>query len=151
MKKTILFYSLLLSAAIFFAGCDDPAPVLPSTNRENNLAMGNPSNAATNDNQNYLIVKSQYVLSYNESIQTANWVAWHLSSDWKGSATRQNVFKPDPDLPASFFHVTTNTYTGTLRYVHSHSDDFRPRPSFASCGGGQSPCGHRPDAGDRWC
>ncbi len=115
MKKNNYFYAILLAlASLLTTGCDDPQPpVLPTTNREDNLAMGNPSGASTNDNQNYLIVKPQYVLSYNESIQSANWVAWHLSSDWKGSATRQNLFKSDPDLPASFFRVTTSTYTGT--------------------------------------
>ncbi|MEY4926998.1 MAG: hypothetical protein RI894_1434 [Bacteroidota bacterium] len=115
MKKIHFIYAALLFAVASLTSCDDPAapPVLPTTNKEDNLGMGNPSNATVNDNSNYLIVKPQYVLSYNESTQTANWVAWHLSSDWKGTATRQNVFKPDPDLPTNFWHVTTNTYTNT--------------------------------------
>ncbi|WP_250631787.1 DNA/RNA non-specific endonuclease [Rhodoflexus caldus] len=83
--------------------------------RDPHLALGNPSNA-TKDERNYdnfLIEHPQFVVSYNRSRGTANWVAWHLSKAWRGTARRQNNFRFDPSLPASWFRATTNHYTGS--------------------------------------
>jgi endonuclease G len=79
------------------------------------LLLGNPSNAQTNTNSpdNYLIVRDEYVLSYNKSRGTANWVAWHLNKSWKGDAPRSEGFKPDPLLPPSFYAVTTKDYANS--------------------------------------
>ena len=83
--------------------------------RDDNLAFGNPSNAFANVGapNNYLLSKAQYVLSYNNSRGTANWVSWHLSSAWKGSATRCNCFSKDASLPSTFFAAVTTNYTNT--------------------------------------
>ncbi len=83
--------------------------------RDDNLAMGNPSGAVTDVNvpNNYLLVKPQYVLSYNNSIGEANWVCWHLSSAWKGAAPRCDCFSPDNQLPSSFFKAVTSNYTNS--------------------------------------
>lgn len=83
--------------------------------RDNNLAMGNPSGAVFNTSfpDNYLMTKPQYTLSYNNSKGTANWVSWHLSSAWKGSALRCNCFAADNTLPAGFFKAVTSNYTNT--------------------------------------
>ena len=83
--------------------------------RDDNMAMGNPSGATTNVSvpNNYLMVKPQYTLSYNNSKGEANWVSWHLSSAWLGSTDRCNCFTSDASLPASFFHATTSNYTST--------------------------------------
>ena len=62
---------------------------------------------------NYLLLKSQYALSYNHDQGTPNWVSWHLSSSWLGSAARQDDFRADPDLPTTWYHVQANSYTGT--------------------------------------
>ena len=83
--------------------------------RDNNMAMGNPSGAtsATTDSNNYLMVKSQYALSYNNSKGMANWVSWHLSTAWKGSATRCDCFSQDATLPTGYFKASTSNYTST--------------------------------------
>lgn len=91
-------------------GASDTTP-----SRDDNMAMGNPS-AATNaaaDSNNYLLVKSQYVLSYNNSKGMANWVSWHLSTAWKGTATRCDCFSQDAALPTGYFKATTSNYTST--------------------------------------
>lgn len=88
---------------------------IPVPTRDNNLAMGNPSNAVTSVSMpnNYLLVKTQYALSYNNSKGCANWVSWHLSTAWQADAPRCNCFATDNTLPSTFFKATTNHYTNT--------------------------------------
>lgn len=86
-----------------------------SAGRDDHLALGNPSGATTNQNNadNFLMSKNQYVLSYNRSRGTANWVSWHLNKDWKGNAARQDDFRADPTLPTGWYAVSPNDYTNT--------------------------------------
>jgi endonuclease G, mitochondrial len=83
--------------------------------RDDNLALGNPSNAVTNTSysDNYLMVKNAYTLSYNKNKGIANWVSWHLSTAWKGPTDRQNDFRPDPNLPQKWYEVTPSDYART--------------------------------------
>lgn len=83
--------------------------------RDGNLAMGNPSAAQTNaaTPNNYLMTKSQFALSYNSSKGGPNWVSWHLSTAWKGTATRCDCFTSDAALPSGFYKATTGNYTNT--------------------------------------
>ena len=83
-----------------------------SASQDSNITFGNPSNAGTSSN-NYYLSKPDYVLSYNNSRGTANWVSWHLSTAWTGDAERCNCFKQDTDLPTSFFRATTSDYTNS--------------------------------------
>jgi endonuclease G, mitochondrial len=80
--------------------------------KDDNLALGNPSNAVTNtaSPNNYLMVKNAYALSYNKSKNIANWVSWHLSTAWKGDVDRQDDFRPDPNLPENWYEVTPTDY-----------------------------------------
>lgn len=86
----------------------------PPVNSEH-LVMGNPTSAQQDVNQplNYLMDKPQYVLSYNRSRGTPNWVSWHLDTSWLGSASRQNDFRPDPTLPAGWYQVKETDYQGS--------------------------------------
>jgi endonuclease G len=78
------------------------------------LTLGNPSGATADesDKDNFLLVKPQYVMSYNNSRGGPNWVSWHLQKSDIGTVERGN-FHPDPDLPAGFKHVVPADYTGT--------------------------------------
>jgi endonuclease G, mitochondrial len=82
---------------------------------DDHLLLGNPSNATTNvaNENNYLLVKNQYALSYNRSRATANWISWKLDSSWIGTAPRQDDFRPDPQLPAGWYQVTDADYSGS--------------------------------------
>lgn len=79
------------------------------------LALGNPSNATADVNQpfNYLLSKPQYALSYHRDRAIPNWASWHLDSSWIGSAPRQNDFRLDTTLPAGWYQVTDNDYSGS--------------------------------------
>ena len=83
--------------------------------RDNNLEMGNPSGATTiaTNLSNYLLSKSQYVMSYNNGRGCANWVSWHLSSAWKGAATRCDCFAAEALLPTGFYKVPSTAYSST--------------------------------------
>jgi len=83
---------------------------------DDNLAMGNPSNAVANTSYttNYLMVKDQYALSYNNETSCPNWVSWHLSSAWLGDTPRYTgKFYADPTLPTGWYVVTHDNYTNT--------------------------------------
>lgn len=81
--------------------------------RDSNLTFGNPSDASTGNANNYLVSRSDYALSYNNSKGTSNWVSWHLSTAWTGSASRCNCFKRDTSLPSSFFRAVSSDYTNS--------------------------------------
>ncbi|CAH0995403.1 hypothetical protein EMA8858_01524 [Emticicia aquatica] len=81
--------------------------------RDDNIALGNPSNANAKEENNFLMEKKQYVLSYNRSKATANWVSWHLSTAWKGATERTNNFRPDQTLPNGWYKVQTDDYTNS--------------------------------------
>lgn len=86
----------------------------PPTN-DNPLVLGNPTNATTDvaNETNYLMVKPQYSLAYHRTRGIANWVAWRLDSSWIGGAQRQDDYRPDPDLPAGWYQVTDQDYSGS--------------------------------------
>lgn len=90
-------------------------PVAKTPAAKLNAALGDPSGAtadASNKN-NYLVVKPQYVLSYNNDKGEPNWVSWHLQASDIGDVERQNNFHADDALPNGFKHVTPEDYTGT--------------------------------------
>lgn len=79
------------------------------------LILGNPSNATADVNNpfNYLMQKPQYSLSYHRDNGTPNWVAWRLDASWIGTASRQDDFRPDPSLPAGWYQVAPEDYSGS--------------------------------------
>jgi len=87
------------------------APIDPAQH----LVLGNPSNATTDvaNFTNYLLPKSQYVMSYHRDRGIPNWVAWHLDTTWLGSTPRQDDFRPDTTLPAGWYQVLQTDYSGS--------------------------------------
>ncbi|MDJ0618462.1 MAG: DNA/RNA non-specific endonuclease [Calothrix sp. MO_192.B10] len=74
------------------------------------LRLGNPSGANASNPNNYLMIKSQYALSYNRDKGIPNWVSWQLNKSWLGSTDRTNDFRPDPKLPNGWYRVTGREY-----------------------------------------
>lgn len=89
--------------------------IRPQDTSNPNLAMGNPSDATADvsNANNFLIVRDQYIMSYNNEHKTPNWVSWQLDSDWLGSSGRTGPFIPDQSLPAGFDRVTPGNYTNS--------------------------------------
>ncbi|TGE27391.1 DNA/RNA non-specific endonuclease [Hymenobacter metallicola] len=125
MKRTLyrlLSFGLLGTLAVSCSKDETVAPASPNAvsqsfdaTRDGNLAMGNPSGAVTSTTNytNYLMVKSQYTLSYHRDRAIPNWVSWHLSSAWLGSTPRQDNFAADATLPTGWFRATSSSYTGS--------------------------------------
>lgn len=82
---------------------------------EDPLLLGNPSNATSDiaNENNYLMHKPPFSLSYNRSRATPNWVAWRLDSGWIGGTPRQDDYRPDPSLPAGWYQVLDTDYSGS--------------------------------------
>jgi endonuclease G, mitochondrial len=78
------------------------------------LALGNPSAAKHEpqnpDRTNFLMVKDQYALSYNDKKGTPNWVSYRLERKDMGRAARSLIFFPDETLPAAFHKVMPGDY-----------------------------------------
>jgi len=76
------------------------------------LEMGIPlDDNASND---YLIIRPQYALSYNQQLNVANWISWNLHRGWYGSVPRYSGnFIADTSLPAEFYRVKHSDYTNS--------------------------------------
>lgn len=107
-KSTLLIISLL-------AWSCGPNIIAPSADSKVHLALGNPTNATNvlSNEDNFLLRKSQYVMSYNNSLHHANWVSWELSAKWIGPVDRSDDFRPDDQLPSSFYKVLSSDYTSS--------------------------------------
>ncbi|GEO04496.1 nuclease [Adhaeribacter aerolatus] len=111
-------YSVYLVIILFLAGCKETevAPVKSINLTPNqHLLFGNPSGATIDEANanNYLLQKPQYVLSYSRDRGIPNWVSWHVSKEWLGSAPRQDDFRADNSLPANWYKVTATSYSGS--------------------------------------
>jgi DNA/RNA endonuclease G (NUC1) len=96
------------------------------------MVMGNPSGAVTDVNTplDYLMLKPQYALSYNNDKGTANWTSWHLDSTWvTGVTDRQDDFRSDDQLPPSFKHVSNGYNFATYGFDRGHMTPSADRTS----------------------
>ena len=94
-----------------------PGPIVPP-GRSVHLALGVPTDASPQDD--LLLVKPQYVVSYNRFRNDPNWVAWRLTASDLGSVGRtQRTFSPDPQLPDGVYRVYHRDYAGG-GYDHGH-------------------------------
>ena len=109
-----LLVALFALTAVSCTKTDEATPAAVA-GRDDNLALGNPSGAVASaaSPTNYLLVKDQYTLSYNRDQGKPNWVSWHLSSAWLGSAPRQDDFRADANLPSGWYQVKATDYSGS--------------------------------------
>ena len=102
--------SLPANKVFSFTVATGTAPPYPSSVH---LTMGNPSGSAIVNDDNYLMDKPEFTLSYNRSRGTANWVSWHLSDEWVGTLVRVDTFRADPAVPFDWFRVSGFDYVGS--------------------------------------
>ena len=91
-------------------------PVIPTQPAlTEHITLGNPSGATTDPAQptNYLLSKPQFAISYHRDRGIPNWVSWHLSQEWRGTAARQDDFRADQALPTSWYKPGASSYTGS--------------------------------------
>ncbi len=113
----ILYWVIPFLVGVSLFSCEKSVPEEPQSPdlEEFNMLLGNPSQAtkdASNAN-NYLITLPQYALSYNRSRGIPNWVSWYLSSEWVGSVSRQEDFRPYTTLPQGWYQVSSFDYVGS--------------------------------------
>lgn len=113
IKKNLYywFFSILIfSLIVIYSDISDAR-----NNGSIHLILGTPTPATTDPtNENdYLMLKRQYSLSYNNSKRIANWVSWQLNESWLGDVDRCSSFSPDPDLPNNFVAVRPNDYSNS--------------------------------------
>ncbi len=106
MQKLKLFSLIYLITSVFTFGQSKRSSI--------HLLLGNPCNKTQiNSNNNFLIIKEQYALSYNKSKNIPNWVSWHVDINDFGKIKRTNSFRPNSKLPIGWYKVRPNDYTGT--------------------------------------
>lgn len=77
----------------------------------NHVEFGVPTDG--NPNDEIILNKPQYVVSYSPAHGGPNWVSWNLNATQFGNAPRCDCFSPDSTLPDSVYHVVTGDYTGS--------------------------------------
>ncbi|MCR5218133.1 DNA/RNA non-specific endonuclease [Treponema sp.] len=122
-QKVFLFFSLSLIFITGFYSCSQNSPDSKKQNTETGqeentaLYMGNPSSAEQNPAQedNYLVIKNTFALSYNNSTRNPNWVSWHLCSSDMGSSGRSDAdsFHEEENIPDTFNKNTASSYKGS--------------------------------------
>lgn len=63
--------------------------------------FGVPDDSSVGRLDRWLLVKPQFVSSYDTTAKTPRWVAWRLDGSWLGSATRASSFRRDSQLPTT--------------------------------------------------
>ena len=77
------------------------------------ISNNNPSEANSKNLNNLLIVKEEYILSYNCSKGIANWVGWRTSESDLGELSRSDDFREDESLPKNCYQVDETDYRGS--------------------------------------
>ena len=77
------------------------------------ISNNNPSQANSKNLNNLLIVKEEYILSYNCSKGIPNWVGWRTDREDLGDLPRSDDFREDNSLPKNCYQVDENDYRGS--------------------------------------
>lgn len=68
--------------------------------------LGIPEPARVDDPEHALLVKNEYVTSYDSRRKNPRWTSWEITSDWLGSAERSATFRRDRDLSSALPQAT---------------------------------------------
>jgi endonuclease G, mitochondrial len=76
-------------------------------------ALGVPEAASTDDPRHYLLVKRQYVTSYDSGRKNPRWSSWEVTPSWLGNTSRSPGFKADAQLPSWIPQAKDADYRGS--------------------------------------
>ncbi|MCO5250770.1 MAG: DNA/RNA non-specific endonuclease [Candidatus Kapabacteria bacterium] len=75
------------------------------------ILLGTPTNP---NQQDYIIIRPQYVVGYNPEKGIPNWVSWNMNADWFGDVERYSgSFIRDTSLPLGMYRVKHADYTNS--------------------------------------
>ncbi len=88
---------------------------IPGASLSVHLTLGQPDTAMVDVSmpEKYLMLKPQFVISYNGARKNPNYVAYQLNSGWKGFASRQDDFRVDSSLPVSIPQAVLSDYSSS--------------------------------------
>ena len=72
--------------------------------------LGIPEPATHSDPKHALLVKPQYVTSFDSETRSPRWTSWELTNAWLGTTPRSPFFQPDAQLPAGMSQPTGDDY-----------------------------------------
>jgi len=110
-------YLLLLS--FFLVSCSSQQTILIDSEESSQLPYGSVHltlGLPTDDDpaDDYIIIRSQYALSYNKDLNVSNWVSWELNASWFGDVPRyRGNFLQDTLLPDGYYRVRHADYTNS--------------------------------------
>ncbi len=119
-KMIKYFYNVSIILLVFNFSCSTTNQQAGLSNNEAsyprienvNITLGVPVDQDSTDD--YIIIRSQYVLSYNPNRNVANWVSCNLNSSWYGDVLRYSGnFITDTSLPDSFYKVKHSDYANS--------------------------------------
>ena len=73
--------------------------------------LGIPEAARVDDPEHALLVKDEYVTSYDSRRRNPRWASWELTREWIGTADRTSSFRRDPDLSPSLPQATRSDFS----------------------------------------
>lgn len=73
----------------------------PGASLSEHTVLGLPDSSTVGALDRWLLVKPQFVASYDTVRKTPRWVSWRLDVSWFGAATRASSFRRDAQLPTS--------------------------------------------------
>jgi endonuclease G, mitochondrial len=77
------------------------------------VALGVPDTASVGNPSRWLLVRPQFVVSYDTTHKVPNWSSWRLDASWLGTATRATSFRTDPLLPTGVPQARDADYTNS--------------------------------------
>jgi endonuclease G len=110
----LLISSVIATPPTSFSINNGGGALVPQASESLHLTLGNPTGATRSFDHmdNFLLVKPQFALSFNNSKGGPNWVSWHLKRSDIGGQSRGD-FHTDDGLPERFKHITKADYTGS--------------------------------------
>lgn len=103
--------------------------VPPERRSDDNVALGIPVDESPEDDA--LVDRAQYTLSYNRFLNLPNWVSWHVTGRDYGTASRRSSFYVDPKPLGLSYRVRSSDFVGS-GYDQGHICPSEQRTSSVS-------------------